>query len=152
MEHMDNKLVVTRVVNVSIERVWTAFTDSKELKKWFSPEQMSTPEAKSELRAGGAFMVTMQNDDDKKTFSARGNYQTVEDQRKLELSWKWDGQDSEQTSLMVEFRKVSDRKTEVTLTHSGFTSKESKDSHNKGWESTFNKLEKYLKQSSKVRA
>jgi len=59
---------------------------------------------------------------------------------KLVFTWPIEGKE---TTVMLTFRNIDQGKTEVTLTHErlGKASEE----HRKGWESTFNNLEKYLK-------
>ena len=59
---MEDKKEVTfsRVFNAPRERVWRAWTDPGELKKWWGPNGVNIPECKVELRAGGKFYIVME--------------------------------------------------------------------------------------------
>lgn len=143
---MENKQVkITRVLPVSIEKVWKAWTDPKALMQWKAPEGMRTPEAEVDLRVGGVYMVKMVGGqvESPDGVTVRGEYKVVEEPERLVFSWKWDGQD-EETEVTVELKALGEEKTELTLTHSGFATDESSGEHGKGWESTINKLEAFL--------
>lgn len=146
----DNTVVVKRMLHAPLEKVWNAWTDVEALKQWKSPEGMTTPDATSDLREGGAYAITMQGptpDNPKQIMKVvvRGVYREVDPMKKLVFTWKWEGNpQGEETVVTVEFRKVSDKETEVILTHDLFISEESRQEHAKGWVSTLNKLEQYL--------
>ena len=140
---MDNHtLEVGRVINAPIERVWQAWTDPAEMKKWYAPEVLITPEAEVDLKVGGAYRIVMEGEDGRHV--AVGTFTAVEAPRKLKFSWKWEGSPEGETNVTITLEEIEGGKTNVTLTHEGFADEESKDMHEQGWESTFNKLEKYV--------
>jgi len=53
-------LVLDRVLNAPIDRVWDAWTDAEKLKQWWCPRPWTTPEAVIELRPGGRFFTRME--------------------------------------------------------------------------------------------
>jgi uncharacterized protein YndB with AHSA1/START domain len=142
---MNHSLQVKRVVKAPLDRVYRAWTDASELKKWFSPEQLTVPEAEMEAISGGKYRVVMQEPGGAK-HTAVGEFKEVVPNQKLVYSWKWEeaGDKADDTQMTVEFRKVSDDETEVILTHEFFGSEEAAKEHKTGWESTFNNMEKYL--------
>ena len=54
-------LVLERVVPVSPERVWRAWTEPEQLKQWFCPRPWRTTECEIDLRPGGRFFTVMQS-------------------------------------------------------------------------------------------
>lgn len=140
----ENKVVVSRVFSVQIEKVFAAWVDAEQMKQWYSPEGMTTPDAGSDRRKDGAFHVTMQMGEQQ--FHVAGKYLEYDEPNKLVLTWGWKDAPSgaKPTTVMIAFKKVDGNKTEVTLTHSGFVDESDVKQHNEGWIGTYNKLEKYL--------
>jgi uncharacterized protein YndB with AHSA1/START domain len=54
-------LVLERVVDVTPEQVWAAWTDPKHVVKWFTPKPWSTVECEIDLRPGGLFRNVMRS-------------------------------------------------------------------------------------------
>lgn len=85
MEDISN-VRVTRVINASIEQVFDAWTDAEQMKHWYSPEGMSTPEATSECNKDGEYAVTMKMGE--MTFKMHGKYLEFERPTKLVFTWE----------------------------------------------------------------
>jgi len=128
---------VTRVINAPIEKVFRAWVEPEQMKKWYSPEGMTTPEASSDNRKGGKYHVQMQIGDQKMDMD--GEYLEFDEPNKLVFTW---GHGS--TKVAVDFKKIDDNKTKVTLVHTGFASDQDRKQHDEGWVGTFNKLGKYF--------
>lgn len=56
----ERDLVLTRVVDVSRDSLWRAWSDPDLLKTWFAPKPWSVPECEIDLRPGGIFRTVMQ--------------------------------------------------------------------------------------------
>ena len=54
-------LVLERVVDVSPELVWAAWTQPEHLKKWFTPAPWTVTECELDLRPGGIFKTIMRS-------------------------------------------------------------------------------------------
>ncbi|PJZ68253.1 polyketide cyclase [Leptospira perolatii] len=54
-------LVLERIVDVSPELVWSAWTNPKHLVEWFTPAPWKTIDCEVDLRPGGIFRTTMQS-------------------------------------------------------------------------------------------
>jgi uncharacterized protein YndB with AHSA1/START domain len=54
-------LVLPRVVPVSPDRVWRAWTKPEQLEQWFCPRPWRTTECQIDLRPGGQFHTVMQS-------------------------------------------------------------------------------------------
>lgn len=57
----DLDLVLERVVDVSPELVWLAWTRPEHLKHWFTPKPWKTVECEIDLRPGGRFYTVMES-------------------------------------------------------------------------------------------
>jgi uncharacterized protein YndB with AHSA1/START domain len=57
---MEKEITIERVVEASIDRVWKAWTDPKELMQWWGPNDVSIPECTVDLRVGGTFYIVME--------------------------------------------------------------------------------------------
>jgi uncharacterized protein YndB with AHSA1/START domain len=53
-------IVVKRIIDAPLERVWKAWTDPAEIVKWWGPQFWTSPSARVDLREGGAFVFAMQ--------------------------------------------------------------------------------------------
>ena len=54
------QLVLERTLNASPERVFDAFTDPAQLKKWWWPNGFTCPAAEVDLRVGGRYRIAME--------------------------------------------------------------------------------------------
>jgi uncharacterized protein YndB with AHSA1/START domain len=49
-----------RTYDAPIEKVWQAWTDAEQLKKWWGPKDVTIPECQVDLRVGGRFYIVME--------------------------------------------------------------------------------------------
>jgi uncharacterized protein YndB with AHSA1/START domain len=54
-------LVLERLVDVSPDRVWRAWTEPELLKQWFTPKPWQTVDCEIDLRPGGIFRTVMRS-------------------------------------------------------------------------------------------
>ena len=78
--HLDLKL--ERVVDVSCESIWAAWTTPQLLKPWFCPPPWKTVDCEIDLRAGGIFRTVMQSPEGQK-FDNIGCYLEITPNQKL---------------------------------------------------------------------
>lgn len=76
-------LKLERVVDVSPEKVWKAWTDPKHLVKWFTPAPWKTIACEIDLRPGGIFSTTMQSPEGQTMPTEAGCYLEVVPNRRL---------------------------------------------------------------------
>mgnify|MGYP001614693913 CR=1 FL=1 len=55
-----DKIVIERVFDAPVEKVWQAWTDPKMVAKWWGPEGFTAPSIKIDLRVGGKYTYAMQ--------------------------------------------------------------------------------------------
>lgn len=59
----DTDLVIERVVDVPVDKVYAAWTTPDSIKQWFAPKPFETTECEIDLRPGGAFHTVMKSPD-----------------------------------------------------------------------------------------
>lgn len=132
-----------RTIHAPRERVFRAWTDPEELRKWWGPGLFTTPSAEVDLRQGGAYRLVMQPADGDPLLLT-GTFLEVVPPERLVYTWRWEiGVPDLQDSLVtVEFRDVGGS-TEIALTHEHAPGSVL-DPYQMGWESGLEKLEAML--------
>lgn len=61
MSDTDKKhdLVIKRIVDAPLERVWKAWTDPAQVQRWWGPKDYTSPSCKLDLRVGGRYLLTI---------------------------------------------------------------------------------------------
>jgi len=148
---MDNhKLVIRRTFNASPEQLFRAWTEPAAMRMWKAPEGLETPAVEVDLRVGGTYAVTMRQMDSGALHVARGVYKEIDPPRRLVFTWAWDSEMpgidgfTQETQVTVELLPTAGGNTDLVLTHELFANMEAKASHEQGWASTLNKLERFV--------
>ena len=136
----DKTLVIDRVFNAPPDRVFAAWTDTAQLAEWYGPEGMKAEILANDLTVGGQYSLVMKSAEGE--YHLSGEYEEIDPPRKLVFTWKWKTSD-ETTRVTIELRPEGDG-THLRLTHTGFAEAEQTSSHNQGWSSSLNDLERYL--------
>lgn len=139
------RLEVTRAFAAPRERVFRAWTDSKELNQWFAPSEDYSTIAEVDLRVGGTYRIAMKHRKKEITHVAVGTFREVRPPEKLVYTWSWEGEHDNigDTVVTVEFRDLGGS-TEIILTHEFFPNEKARDEHTKGWAGCLERLEKFL--------
>ena len=143
----DLTLVITRTFDAPRERVFDAWLDPKAIAQWVGPRSVKAEAQLLEPRVGGRYRIWMRGGDAKGP-TVGGTYREIKRPERLVLSWAWEsdhphGEKGHQTLITLAFRTVG-TKTEMTMRHESFESKQSRDSHNQGWNASFDKLAEVL--------
>ncbi len=106
----ENEIVSTRVVNFSIDLVYSAWTDPEHLKNWWGPKGFTNTFNEFDLRPGGKWSFIMHGPD-------KGNYANECEFLKVKkpnfLSWKRFSKPLFQVA--VSFETVSDEATKIVF-------------------------------------
>jgi uncharacterized protein YndB with AHSA1/START domain len=78
----NTELVLERVVDVTPEQIWAAWTQPEHITKWFTPAPWTTPEAELDVRPGGIFRTVMCSPDGDRVDSS-GCFLEVDVNRRL---------------------------------------------------------------------
>jgi len=82
MEDRKEALKLSRTFRAPREIVFEAWSSAEHVSRWFAPEPLTVPNAKVELRAGGAFEICMRFPNGGEHWS-RGTFVEVEPPRRL---------------------------------------------------------------------
>ena len=140
-------LKVTRFIKAPRERVFEAWTNPDQLMHWMGPGVSYLTSAKNDLRVGGRYELKMNTTGcygEEGIVGVGGVYKEIKKPSRIVFTWAWtdnprDGGD--ETTVTVDLVEVQGG-TQLTLTHEGFTTVESRDGHNDGWTRTIDKLER----------
>ena len=136
-------LEIKRLIKAPRERVYAAWTDPAQLKRWFGPENVQTRDLTADARVGGKFRWDI-IDPDGDEMTVHGEYRELQPNRKIVFTWQWDDDEvweNHASIVSVELDDV-DGGTELRLTHEQLPSEQSRDGHTRGWNSALDKLEK----------
>lgn len=122
-------------------RVYAAWTQPQELAKWMGPADVTAIEAEADVRVGGRYRIRMIVPGDE--HNVGGVYREIVPNQKLVFTWAWRST-PERESLVTVHLKAEGDGTIMTFTHEQFFDDIARDNHEKGWTSTFVKLERYL--------
>jgi uncharacterized protein YndB with AHSA1/START domain len=132
---------VSEFIEANQKRVFEAWTDPAQMKKWFCPEGLRTGSYEADVRINGKFRAEMIGAEG--TFTAIGVYKEIIPYEKLVFTHSWEGPDWQETLVTVEFHK-KDGGTEVTVTHEKLPSADSAKGHEQGWEGTLQHFKHWL--------
>ena len=135
-------LTIKRRFNASPEKVFSAWTDAKKMKRWMGPGQVFAKHTESDPRVGGRYRIIMQAPSGEE-FDVSGVFREVIDNERLVYTWGGTQTPERETLITVTFKRDGDG-TLFTLTHELFPDDDARDSHQSGWNGALDKLEKYL--------
>jgi uncharacterized protein YndB with AHSA1/START domain len=127
------------------EVVFRAWTDPRQLTRWFGPRGFSTPleSIGADVRPGGTWQATMVVDATGQEFPTGGFYLEVRAPERLVFTWREPGGDAESV-VTVELADLGAGRTLMTFHQAGFTSEDARRDVHDGWSSTFDRLTEHL--------
>lgn len=133
-------LTLSRTFAAPRERVFRAWTDPEELRRWWGPPGFSTPFVEVDLRVGGNYRLAMQPPEGE-AFHLFGAYREVQPPERLVYTWSsdWEMMNAGETVVTVEFRDLGNS-TEVLVRHEFFPTEELRRQHAYGWEGSLDRL------------
>jgi uncharacterized protein YndB with AHSA1/START domain len=141
----DRVLEVERLIAAPPERVFELWTEPEQLVKWWGPDGADIPAHDLDIRPGGHWRTTMRLADGTQ-HTVSGVYRRIERPRRLVFTWGWvdeHGSRGHETEVTVTF-DAAPGGTRIRLVQQAFESKQSRDMHGIGWESTFVCLDRML--------
>ena len=151
-------LVVTRVFDVPVERVWQAWTDPEQVMRWWGPEGFTSPVARMDVREGGTSLVAMRSPDGQDIYTA-WTYRTIVPMQRLEFILNFTDKDGKKVDPatiglpadlqkevrhVITFKAVGDTRTEMTVTEKGYTSDQVLEMSKAGLEQSLDKMAESL--------
>ena len=124
-------LVVRRTILATPERLFDAWTQPEQLKKWWGPKSVTCVDAEVDLQVGGHYRIANQFPDGKVLWIS-GEFETIERPRKLVYTWRLASEAGPSERVTVTFT-ARDQDTEVIVTHERIPSVAMRDMHEQGW-------------------
>jgi uncharacterized protein YndB with AHSA1/START domain len=113
------------------------------MRRWFHGRRAwETPEAKVDLRIGGAVRVVMRDPEKGDEHGGGGQYTEIDPPNRLAFTWSWD-EEPRETLIELDFEET-EGVTTVRFKHSNLKDEESARSHEGGWTTCFDNLEEAL--------
>jgi uncharacterized protein YndB with AHSA1/START domain len=136
-------LTVIRVFAAPPEKLFDAWFTREQWQAWIGPEGCRCDVPVLEARQGGRYRVQMHLNDGRE-IPVEGVFQEVDRPKTLTFTWGWALSSNSDTLVRLVFRAVPGG-TELTLTHEGLPTEDDRIGHGKGWNSTLNKLSRFVK-------
>ena|SRR5579862_3753950 len=132
---------IVEVFDAPRDKVFAAWTEAEQLKRWWGPGIFETVDATVDLRVGGQYELLLEPG----SMRLRGEFREVTPPQRLVYTWRWiEGvPDTRESLVTVEFRDLGER-TEVVLLHDDFVGPGPVDMYDQGWRSGLEKLRAHL--------
>ena len=147
-------LTVTRVFSAPIERVWRAWSDSDQVRRWWGPTGFSTPLARMDFREGGTSLVCMRTPDGHDLYN-NWTYQKIVPLQRIEFTQTFANQDGKnihpaeiglpaeippEVPHRITFKDLGSGRTEMTITEFGYPTQQIADLSRAGQEQCLDKM------------
>lgn len=138
----DPVLEVKRIFQAGADKIFNAWMNREEWQEWIGPEGMYCEVPLQQPVVGGNFQIQMKISRDN-VFPVVGTYREIQKPTRIAFTWGRAGDTAPQSLITVTLQEHAG-KTTLILQHEGLSSLESRNAHERGWNDTFNKLERYL--------
>jgi uncharacterized protein YndB with AHSA1/START domain len=130
-----------RTLPAAPSRVFQAFVDPDQLRRWWGPAGFSTPSLEFDARIGERYRIEMQPPDGP-AFYRTGELRAIDPPARLAYTFRWEDPDPDDAETIVDlsFRDLGEA-TEVKLTQGPFKTEARRELHHGGWTDSLDKLE-----------
>jgi uncharacterized protein YndB with AHSA1/START domain len=126
------------------ERVFAAFIDAEQVRRWWGPAGFTVPRLQFDAVEGSDYRLVMQPPEGD-VFHIRGTFRAVEAPRRLIFSFIYEEPDpDDQETLVALSFEPADRGTLVILDQGPFKTAARLELHRDGWTDTLDRLERSL--------
>jgi uncharacterized protein YndB with AHSA1/START domain len=156
-EIAEQALVIKQIFDAPRSRVFKAWTEPEQMKRWWGPHGFTMPFCRTDLRVGGKILSCMRSPDGKDYWST-GVYREVVSPKRIVCTDCFADEDGNVVSashygmssefplemLITATFEETGGKTKLTLRHDGIPSGKDYDDCHQGWSESFDKLAEYL--------
>lgn len=147
------ELVIERVLDAPREKVWEAWTDPEQFKKWWGPKDFTAPTVEIDLQEGGKYLYCMRSPDGQDVWGT-GTYREIVPMERLVFSDSFADENGNvvpgtqygmpdefplEMQITITFEDV-DGRTKLTLRHDGMPAGDTGEQAEAGWNESFDKL------------
>jgi uncharacterized protein YndB with AHSA1/START domain len=155
-------VVLTRVFDAPIEKVWNAWGDPEQVKRWWGPMGFTCPVAEMDFREGGTSLVCMRAPVEYGGMEiyTTWTYTKIEPHARFEYVLRFSNERREpldpaalgipagvprEVHNVNVFKDLGDGRTELTIAESSYTTEEAHDTSKAGLEQVLDKMAAILK-------
>lgn len=134
-------MTLVRRIKADRERVFDALTNPASLAVWWGPRGCSCPDPQVDLQVDGSYRLDIKVSDGSLR-PLTGRYLEIDPPARLVFTWVWGTGEYAgiETTVAISLKQRGPQDTELTLTHSGFTSDDAAQNHETGWTSSLDCL------------
>lgn len=143
MEKFDQamELKLIRSFSAPVNRVFRAWSDPEVLKMWwYAGAKYECSIAEVDFRGNGLYRLGMIHSEKMVEHVVGGKFIEIIPDKKIVFTWKWENRDEADSSTVSIDLIETEHGTDLILTHTGFSSEDSKNEHNKGWDLCLDEL------------
>jgi len=144
------QLNVTKEFPVPVTRLYQAWIEPEELKKWWHPMGNNLQHATTKPQQDGPVEYTFANEQGAHSFTIKGQYKEVEEGTRLAYTWNWDVPEAtvgNSAYLLTVVFSSNAGGSQLSVTQENFTEEEAVQPHREGWEKALNELRQFLSQA-----
>ena len=138
-------LTITRVFAAPRALVFRLFSDPDHAVRWWGPKDHPATHVELDPRPGGAWRACLRSVETGEELWQRGVVREVVAPERLAFTFAWEGDlnGGLDTLVTITFEE-QDGQTRMTMRQAPFRSAETRDGHDEGWNSAFDRLDAYL--------
>ena len=154
---LQNDIVINRVFDMPIDKVWLAWTDAEYFKKWWGPKGFTCSSSTMEAKVGGKYLNCMKSPDGKEFWST-GVVKELIPEKKLVVTDNFSDEKGNikpaseygmpgkwpEELLITVYLEEADGATKMKLRHQGIPA-EMRDECIQGWNESLDKIEENIK-------
>lgn len=142
---MDSELLIRRAFDAPRDLVFSVWTKTEHLLRWWGPKDFTTVAFEQDFRVGGAYRACIRAPDGSDNWMS-GTYREIEHGRRIVMTFTWDdgAWDLGETLVTVTFDDLPGGRTAFSFHQAPFADAAARDSHENGWSGLVDKLIAYL--------
>ena len=134
---------ISKIIHAPIEKVFDAWLNPETLSKFMrGMPNMAESDVEIDGREGGRFTIIMRLDDEK--IPHTGEYLKISRPDKLVFTWKSQYSVVDNSTVTLDFTKIDDNTTNISLSHLRFIDEEARSGHEEGWSNILDKLSEIM--------
>jgi uncharacterized protein YndB with AHSA1/START domain len=135
---------IEKIIHAPLEKVFDAWLDKEMLSKFMVPCQQGVRESdvETDAREGGGFTIIMHVGD--ADIAHTGKYLEISRPDRLVFTWASRYSVAENSTVTLNFTKVDDKTTKISLSHVRFIDEEARAAHEGGWRDILDKLNEVM--------
>ena len=136
------RLEVRRLIRAPGERIFAAWTQPDQLRRWWGPPGVRCVDASVNLSVGGAYRIVNELPDGSR-MTIFGEFTLISPPRLLAYTWSTDPHNPAREQVTVRFEPQGVN-TEIVIVHELITDPSILEQHRYGWEGCLDGMQEYL--------